>query len=417
MRSPVFSTLPTYTGPPLDEVALQAARLWVLHTRPYYAAALLRCPIVVSGEILTLAVDSAWRIYINPTYANSLKVSRLAAALIHEINHLIRNHHSRANSCHAHSERELFLWNLAGDAEINDDLAEDKLDVDHKNWIFPARLDQKNDLTAEIYYRNIKKQSGASPAPLQDPNCGSGAGGRSVPGELNAGDNSAAGVSEVEAKVIRRAVATAVGEHSTTHGNVPGALQRWARQELEPKVDWRRVLAAQLRASVAVITEGTDYTYMRFSRRSSAVPDIRLAGMFRNLPKVAVVVDTSGSMSPQDLDQVLSETQGILRSCGVAEDSITLLMVDTEVTVTKKIDRLPDKLTYSRGGTDMRVGIKAATQLMPRPDLVIVLTDGYTPWPQHPPRATTVMAAIIGPTIDDLDIPDWMPTAHIPTTA
>jgi predicted metal-dependent peptidase len=415
MTSQIFTTLATYEGPPLNEVALQAARLWVLHKRPYYAAVLLRCPIVVSDQISTLAVDSMWRIYVNPSYANNLQVPRLAAALIHEVNHLIRDHHSRAERCNVHTAFEQFQWNLAGDAEINDDLAEDDLDVDHRNWIFPGRLNQLNDLTAEIYYRKLNNSSGNSAQSHPDPNCGSGAGGRKVPGELDPEDADAAAVSQVEAKVIRRTVAAAVQAYGKSHGNVPGSLELWAKQELEPKLDWRRILAAQLRASVAVISDSTDYTYMRFSRRSSAVPDVRLAGMFRNLPNVAVVVDTSGSMSQQDIDQVLSEAQGILCSCGVADDSITLLTVDTAVTVCKKINRIPNGLAYRRGGTDMRIGIDAAIGLKPRPDLIIVLTDGYTPWPEHPPRAATVMAAIIGPAPDIDNIPVWMPAVHIPS--
>ena len=35
------------------------------------------------------------------------------------------------------------------------------------------------------------------------------------------------------------------------------------------------------------------------------------------------------------------------------------------------------------GGTDMVAGIDAAMSLRPRPDAVIVLTDGYTPFPHQ----------------------------------
>ena len=37
------------------------------------------------------------------------------------------------------------------------------------------------------------------------------------------------------------------------------------------------------------------------------------------------------------------------------------------------------------GGTDMGAGLAKAAELRPRPDLIIVLTDGYTPWPSAPP--------------------------------
>ena len=37
------------------------------------------------------------------------------------------------------------------------------------------------------------------------------------------------------------------------------------------------------------------------------------------------------------------------------------------------------------GGTDMGAGLDAAAALRPRPDLIIVLTDGFTPWRPAPP--------------------------------
>jgi Mg-chelatase subunit ChlD len=43
------------------------------------------------------------------------------------------------------------------------------------------------------------------------------------------------------------------------------------------------------------------------------------------------------------------------------------------------------------GGTDLREGIKAALALRPRPDLVLVLTDGQTPWPDHRPSVPIVI--------------------------
>jgi predicted metal-dependent peptidase len=48
------------------------------------------------------------------------------------------------------------------------------------------------------------------------------------------------------------------------------------------------------------------------------------------------------------------------------------------------------------GGTDMRVGIDAALQLRPCPQIVVVLTDGLTPWPVAAPVGTTLVAVVIG---------------------
>jgi hypothetical protein len=47
------------------------------------------------------------------------------------------------------------------------------------------------------------------------------------------------------------------------------------------------------------------------------------------------------------------------------------------------------------GGTDMRVGIRAAQALPERPGVVIMLTDGFTPWPEAP-SSSRLIAALIG---------------------
>ena len=47
------------------------------------------------------------------------------------------------------------------------------------------------------------------------------------------------------------------------------------------------------------------------------------------------------------------------------------------------------------GGTDLGAGIAAAAALKPRPSVMIVLTDGFTPWPQRPPRGIPVIIGLL----------------------
>jgi hypothetical protein len=44
----------------------------------------------------------------------------------------------------------------------------------------------------------------------------------------------------------------------------------------------------------------------------------------------------------------------------------------------------------------MRLGLVEAERLRPRPDLVVVLTDGYTPWPEAGPPGAAVIIALLG---------------------
>jgi Putative metallopeptidase domain len=46
--------------------------------------------------------------------------------------------------------------------------------------------------------------------------------------------------------------------HAREIGTVPAGLTRWASELLEPKVDWRRALAAEVREAVADVTGAVD---------------------------------------------------------------------------------------------------------------------------------------------------------------
>jgi hypothetical protein len=60
---------------------------------------------------------------------------------------------------------------------------------------------------------------------------------------------------------------------------------------------------------------------------------------------------------------------------------------------------------------DGRVGIRAALALPERPGVVIVLTDGFTPWPEAP-SSSRLVAALIG--ADPPAPPAWVEAVHVP---
>ncbi|HEX9335113.1 MAG TPA: hypothetical protein VF892_04475, partial [Pseudonocardiaceae bacterium] len=55
-------------------------------------------------------------------------------------------------------------------------------------------------------------------------------------------------------------------------------------------------------------------------------------------------------------------------------------------------------------------GLAAAADLRPRPDLIIVLTDGHTPWPPRAPGRTKVVVGLM----DKVGhVPDWATSVSI----
>jgi predicted metal-dependent peptidase len=228
--------------------------------------------------------------------------------------------------------------------------------------------------------------------------CGSCATGRQEPWEEGPpGEGIAPGVARAEAELIRRDVARAIREASQSRGDVPGHWRRWAEEKLRPKVDWRRELAAAVRHALADTAGAADYTYRRPSRRQGQAGNGRvvLPALRWPVPEVAVVVDTSGSMSDAQLARALAEVRGVLRAAGLRQ-GVTVLTVDAAVRTCQRVFDARQVVLAGGGGTDMGAGLESALRLRPRPQVVVVLTDGYTPWPDAPPRGARVVVGLLG---------------------
>jgi predicted metal-dependent peptidase len=224
--------------------------------------------------------------------------------------------------------------------------------------------------------------------------CGSCATGHQESWEDSApNEDNAPGVSNVEADIIRHTVAQDILNQSSAYGSVPGYLRRWAESTVSPKVDWRRELGSVMRRTLADTAGATDYSYRRPSRRGQ--PDgVVLPSLRRPALSVAVVVDTSGSIDDKMLAQALGEIRSILRGTG-QRDTVTVLACDHEVHACRTIFRVEQVSLLGGGGTDMGVGISEAMQLRPRPDVIVVITDGYTPWPSTPPKGPQVVVVLL----------------------
>lgn len=110
---------------------------------------------------------------------------------------------------------------------------------------------------------------------------------------------------------------------------------------------------------------------------------------------VALVVDTSGSMAEEQLAAAVRQIPAIVAAAGAA---LTVYSVDAAVHggAQRRITRAGQVTLTGGGGTDMGVGLAAALTERPRPNVVIVLTDGQTPWPVTPPTCP-VIVGVIGP--------------------
>jgi len=110
------------------------------------------------------------------------------------------------------------------------------------------------------------------------------------------------------------------------------------------------------------------------------------------------------------LNRLLAEVSGIIDGVAGPDRRLRALCCDVHPHPVQVVRRASDIELVGGGGTDMRAGIAAAMALRPRPDLVIVLTDGETPWPERRPAARVVVC-LIG---DGGHAPEWASVARIP---
>jgi predicted metal-dependent peptidase len=381
----------------LDKHHLAAARLWAANKFPYLATALFAANVIeregVGGED-GISVDASWRLYVDPDKAGAWTVPELGSLLIHHTGHLVRDHAGRAETMGV-TESTSQRWSTAADAELNDDLADAGLTLPGQN-ILPDDHGWQRGRMAEEYFRLESEPEEGEEAPQSDHGSGAHNHEREWEDPPDGDGESPPGLTNHEQDLMRAKTAQDVLDAVRSgQGNVPGNWRRWAEELLRPTVDWRRALAAEVRRGVQSVAGAVDYTYRRPSRRASTSPTIVLPALEKPVPEVAVVCDTSGSMGARELARVLAEVEGLLSSIGLRSSGVRVLAVDTAVQAVRRVSSARQVELVGGGGTDMSRGIAAAAALRPRPAVLIVLTDGLTPWPAEAPRAMRVVIGLL----------------------
>lgn len=415
--------------------ALRLARIAVVRPEkyPYFA------PMAFSSRFVTkvfysetIAIDANLRIYFNPffillafhrdghsvkpedleTFIRKLKVDdldfdALALVLRHEYEHVFRRHFERAEAIKRTGTPE---WNIAADLEINSNIQHPFFE-----WFAwtPQKLNLPPNLSAEEYLTLIPPQP-TKPSDGGDDDgegvtieveggrfvgsdwkgdAGSGAG-MPIPEELDPDDKEAPGISDAQRENAIEGTAREIIEHAKHRGNIPGDLVRLAEKMLKGKVDWRRALDSIIRKTLAqVSSQREEYTFSKTNRRQDAYnPFIFPATVGYEPRKIAVVIDTSGSMSDNELSQCVAEALAIIRNCNADLDVIAC---DAAVQSIKRNVQSRNDIVNSLkggGGTDMRVGIEEAIKL--KPDAIVVLTDGYTPFPTERPPVPLIVGIL-----------------------
>ncbi len=365
------------------EQALRMARVYASEKLPWFAPALYSARLIITEACPFIAgVDEGMRVYFNPKEvaliwrrgSEQSFIHQLAWIWVHEICHVLRKHSERAKEKQAKHD----LWNIAADLEIND--AQWQGLSKPSNALLPKNFRLPDGRLAEFYYDELSKLN----LTVEIWDEGSGVHGQKREWEISQDDPEAPSLTDLEKEVIRRNVAEEIRRHKG-RGEIPSGWLRWAEEILKPKVNWKELLKRKVRGAITIGTsQRLDYSLLKPHRRSETYKPIlppSLQGDFT--PRVACVVDTSGSISDRELAQALTEVREVLE-----ELRVPILVIPCDAVPYEPIKVFTSLQVFQirlrgGGGTNMVAGIEAALKLKPVPDVVIVLTDGYTPFPEH----------------------------------
>ena len=180
--------------------------------------------------------------------------------------------------------------------------------------------------------------------------------------------------SELDRMIIQARDRTPVKDR----GTIPGAINAMINAIIEkrkPKVDWRRALRI---FSTSSRRTRVVHTMKRVSKRYGT----RLGIKIKRFQKMAVAIDTSGSVSDEQLGLFFSEIHGMWRQGAEVE------IIESDAAVQRHYTyrgRLPD-FVAGRGGTEFDpVFAFLRENRRMRFDGCIYLTDGYAPEPEMRP--------------------------------
>ena len=455
----------------IDEFPYMAAALWLLQ------------PIPCKG-MGSMACDDGWRVYYDPDFIQTQPLDVLVTVLVHELNHLLRDHPGRGRNLDDIPGGVIMVgaysaWNVAGDLEINPGLEKC---VGRRNTrmkmpqgaAMPSLFGLPDGLLMEEYYEKLKEiaqkkppiQSGGAsegkeksnggnshsdtgnsagqncdgnlddqkghdqgpggtgastqskrdssanapahnnptqPQPVPGAGaCGSCADGNRREYEESKDSKTAPPPDDFTTEYVRSDVAQKITE--APPGTTPGELARWAKGYATRRLPWKQALRVLLRSAVARVAGAVDYTYSRPSRRSPK--DVILPSLYAPSPEVAVVLDSSGSMDDDLVAQALGQIGAISQACGGRY--VTVHVCDTCVHYTKRTRNPAEIKVTQRGGTNMCEGIRyAIEQGKPKPNVVVVLTDCATPWPDKAPNIPIIVGAVSSHGSYRAAVPKW----------
>lgn len=353
---------------------------------PFWAFLIEKCNVKLtedSKKVPTACVDRNGNIYFNHEFFNGLSDSMVHFVLAHEVMHMLLDHHNRLGG------RQAFLWNVAGDVLINemlqDHFTQKNSRLDLSSYItrqsFSFDIDHNTATTEEVYELILKN----NPPKKKNKGGGQGEGQGGIedggdladfePGEGPEGEDIRTASEDTPQNAKEWADAgLEAATRSRMAGNCPAFMERQIDKLLNPEIAWNEVLAYYLRNKFCMKNKSR-HTFTPPNRRYLYQDMILTSRVGKKKPSIAFSIDTSGSMSEQDISKGIAEMDAIRKMYRVP---VYLLEADYTVHRAKWVE--PNEQIPSLkggGGTSFVPVMDHLKANKPDVDVLVYFTDGY----------------------------------------
>ena len=346
---------------------LLLARIRILTNYGFYGIMLENMAFGLDPGCDTAYTDGS-KICFSPKFMESLSDMELDFVLMHEVMHVALKH------CNRGLKYNQELFNIACDIVVNSNILKSKgmnLDAIKVNGnISMHQIEGKEGylFTAEEVYEKLLKNGNIIPS-------------------LGFDDHSKWEMDKEREDDVNAKIIAIKDMEDRAHqngkpgvGSIPAGVERLVKELKESRVNWRELLNEFIEFEI------NDYTFTPPDRRYDAeffMPSF--SEMDENLEDVLFMVDTSGSMSIEDITLVYSEINGAIQAFdGRLKGLIGFFdsKVYEPISFDSSID-LKNIIPKGGGGTSFHNVFRYVMQMENKPKYLIILTDGYASFPKE----------------------------------
>ena len=407
---------------------LLLSRMRILCNNGFYGLLLMHMIYALDEGLDTAATDGN-KIYFCPKFLDELSDKELDFVMMHEILHVVLQH------CLRREERDPELFNIACDIVVNsnillsNDMDLDSITIKKYGALMHVAPDGKEGhlYTATQVYDMFPPASGSA---NKGPGSGGGKGkiGGSGDGGKGSGDgdrgkgrgsgdgagktwddHSRWGTAQDEAlsdvwvkRFADACKAIEIRDPSNTRGMLPAFAKRLLNELTKPQTDWRTVL------NDFVQEEVVDYSFTPPDRRFDGpffLPDFNEKD--ETVENILFMIDTSGSMSDSMITAAYSEVKGAIDQFGGKLKGM-LGFFDAAIIEPQPFENEEEfKIIkpVGGGGTNFDIIFDYVFKFMDEPPVsIIILTDGYAPFPPEEKAGGIPVLWIIN---NQINTPPW----------